>query len=170
MADDRAVGHSISLTHEFLALMLGARRASVTNALADFQKRQIVDAKRGTIAIKDRSALEEPPTAATASRKPNIAACSKQRLRAQPRDAEFRRAHPQPRRDTRGCRIAAPIASATSISIIKPAGTEAGYARSKFQPGTLTQIRHGNFRTIIAGPPGCRATGKLAGIAAKTQA
>jgi CRP-like cAMP-binding protein len=59
MADDRAEGRSISLTHEFLALMLGARRASVTNALGDLQKRQVVEAKRGTIAIKDRSALVE---------------------------------------------------------------------------------------------------------------
>jgi CRP-like cAMP-binding protein len=33
MADDRADGRNIALTREFLALMLGARRASVTNAL-----------------------------------------------------------------------------------------------------------------------------------------
>jgi CRP-like cAMP-binding protein len=59
MADDRADGRNINLTHEFLALMLGARRASVTNALAEFQKRQILGVKRGNIAIKDRGALED---------------------------------------------------------------------------------------------------------------
>ena len=59
MADDRADGRSINLTHEFLALMLGARRASVTNALAEFQKQQVLLVKRGTIAIKDRAALED---------------------------------------------------------------------------------------------------------------
>jgi hypothetical protein len=36
MADDRSEGHSINRTHEFLALMLGARWASVTNALRHF--------------------------------------------------------------------------------------------------------------------------------------
>jgi CRP-like cAMP-binding protein len=59
MADDRADGRSINLTHEALALMLGARRASVTNALAEFQKRDVLNVKRGVIAIKDRAALED---------------------------------------------------------------------------------------------------------------
>jgi CRP-like cAMP-binding protein len=59
MADDRAEGSTINLTHEFLALMLGARRAGVTNALSAFQKRGVLQMKRGVIAIKDRAALEE---------------------------------------------------------------------------------------------------------------
>jgi CRP-like cAMP-binding protein len=59
MADDRAEGSTINLTHEFLALMLGARRAGVTNALSLFQKRGILQMRRGVIAIKDRPALEE---------------------------------------------------------------------------------------------------------------
>jgi len=43
----------------FLALMLGARRASVTNALSDFEKRGILNVVRGCITIQKRSALEE---------------------------------------------------------------------------------------------------------------
>jgi CRP-like cAMP-binding protein len=59
MADDRADGGAIYLTHEFLALMLGARRASVTLALSDLQKRGVLHIVRGCIAIRNRSALEE---------------------------------------------------------------------------------------------------------------
>jgi CRP-like cAMP-binding protein len=59
MADDRAEGSTINLTHEFLALMLGARRAGVTTALSLLQKRGILQMRRGIITIKDRAALEE---------------------------------------------------------------------------------------------------------------
>ena len=59
MADDRADGGTIHLTHEFLALMLGARRASVTIALRDLQERRVLRAVRGPITIQDRPALEE---------------------------------------------------------------------------------------------------------------
>ena len=59
MAHDRAEGGLIHLTHEFLALMLGARRASVTLALSDLQKRKVLRAVRGRITIVDRPALEE---------------------------------------------------------------------------------------------------------------
>jgi len=59
MADDRAGGGTIHLTHEFLALMLGARRAGVTTALSELQKRGVIHTQRGVIVIKDRAALEE---------------------------------------------------------------------------------------------------------------
>jgi CRP-like cAMP-binding protein len=58
MADDRADGNAIHLTHEFLGIMLGARRPAVTNALNEFQKRGVVKTQRGTIALQDREALE----------------------------------------------------------------------------------------------------------------
>jgi len=59
MADDRTPGNTINLTHEFLAVMLGSRRAGVTAALNHFQKRGILKMQRGVITIVDRNALEE---------------------------------------------------------------------------------------------------------------
>ena len=59
MADDRAQGDIIHLTHESLALMLGARRAGVTNALSEFQRRGVLRVRRGAIAVLDRGGLEE---------------------------------------------------------------------------------------------------------------
>jgi CRP-like cAMP-binding protein len=59
MADDRADGGVITLTHEFLALMLGARRASVTLALSELQKRKVLRVVRRCITILNRPALEE---------------------------------------------------------------------------------------------------------------
>jgi CRP-like cAMP-binding protein len=59
MAVDRADDRTIHLTHDFLALMLGSRRAGVTTALSEFQKRGIVSLKRGSITIEKRGTLEE---------------------------------------------------------------------------------------------------------------
>jgi CRP-like cAMP-binding protein len=59
MADDRCEGSTIHLTHDFLAIMLGSRRAGVTAALNHFQKRQLLKMQRGVIIINDRAALEE---------------------------------------------------------------------------------------------------------------
>jgi CRP-like cAMP-binding protein len=59
MADDRAAGAPLHLTHEFLSLMLGARRAGVTLALQQFQKVGVIQTKRSTIIVNDRRALEE---------------------------------------------------------------------------------------------------------------
>jgi CRP-like cAMP-binding protein len=59
MAEDRANDSTIHLTHEFLALMLGSRRAGVTNALSALQKRGVLEVKRGRITIINRGALEE---------------------------------------------------------------------------------------------------------------
>lgn len=59
MADDRADGNPIHLTHDFLALMLGARRAGVTVALNELQKRGVLKTTRGVIVIERRGALQE---------------------------------------------------------------------------------------------------------------
>jgi len=59
MAADRADDNTITLTHEFLSVMLGARRPGITNALNAFEKRGVVAARRGVIEILDRHALEE---------------------------------------------------------------------------------------------------------------
>jgi len=58
MAHDRVDGDAIPLTHEFLAVMLGVRRAGVTTALNDLKARGSITAKRGLIVVQNRKALE----------------------------------------------------------------------------------------------------------------
>lgn len=55
---DRVPGDDIGLTHEFLSVMLGVRRPTVTLALGALQRAGIVEAGRGSIAVLDRQALE----------------------------------------------------------------------------------------------------------------
>jgi len=59
MAQDRIASDELLLTHEFLALMLGVRRAGVTVALQHFETRGLITTARGSIVIKDRDGLEE---------------------------------------------------------------------------------------------------------------
>lgn len=59
MVHDRAEDDTLTLTHEFLSIMLGVRRPGVTNALSLFEKRDIIRARRGAIQIINRSALED---------------------------------------------------------------------------------------------------------------
>jgi CRP-like cAMP-binding protein len=59
MASDRVDGEGVALTHEFLATMLGVNRPGVTVALREFERRGLIDGRRGAITILDRSALEK---------------------------------------------------------------------------------------------------------------
>ena len=58
MAHDRVMGDAMLITHEFLSVMLGVRRAGVTTALNDLESRECVLAKRGVIVVRNRKALE----------------------------------------------------------------------------------------------------------------
>ncbi|HXJ01175.1 MAG TPA: Crp/Fnr family transcriptional regulator [Micropepsaceae bacterium] len=58
MAHDRLDGDEIPLTHEFLALMLGVRRAGVTTTLHVLEARALISLERGRITMIDRSGLE----------------------------------------------------------------------------------------------------------------
>lgn len=58
MCDDRADG-VVRLTHEFLSIMLGVRRSSVTVALQTLEGAGLIRASRGQITITDRAKLEE---------------------------------------------------------------------------------------------------------------
>jgi CRP-like cAMP-binding protein len=51
MAHDRLPGDTLSLTHEFLALMLGVRRAGVTAALHGLEAKSLIRIERGAIVI-----------------------------------------------------------------------------------------------------------------------
>ena len=58
MSQDRLGGDQIRLTQEFLAHMLGMRRASVNVALGFLQKERLIAFIRGAVFIQDRSGLE----------------------------------------------------------------------------------------------------------------
>jgi DNA-binding FadR family transcriptional regulator len=47
------------MTHEFLALMLGVRRAGVTGALQQLEMKGMVETARGAVSVKDREGLQE---------------------------------------------------------------------------------------------------------------
>jgi CRP-like cAMP-binding protein len=57
MCDDRVAGGRVSITHEFLSVMLGVRRPGVTVALQLLEGRGLIRAQRGEILIRDRRGL-----------------------------------------------------------------------------------------------------------------
>jgi CRP-like cAMP-binding protein len=59
MAHDRTDGDTLSLTHEFLSIMLGVRRPGVTHAVNLLERVGLIHASRGTITVVDREGLEE---------------------------------------------------------------------------------------------------------------
>ena len=58
MSQDRVGGDVVGLTQEFLAHMLGTRRASVTVAAGVLQKAGLIGYTRGEVTIRDRAGLE----------------------------------------------------------------------------------------------------------------
>ena len=58
MAADRLDGEEVPLTHEFLSLMLGVRRAGVTVGLHYLEQRGLISLARKQIMITDRDGLK----------------------------------------------------------------------------------------------------------------
>ncbi len=88
---DRVRGNEFPLTHEFLGLMLGVRRASVTETAAALQERDLISYRRGMITVLSRAGLEK-------------ASCDCYRLIAR----EFDRLLPSPRKIVRRGKMAPP--------------------------------------------------------------
>jgi CRP-like cAMP-binding protein len=59
MAHDRLTTNAVPLTHEFLAVMLGVRRAGVTVAIHGFERRALVTTRRGQLTLVDRAGIEQ---------------------------------------------------------------------------------------------------------------
>lgn len=58
MCEDRANSKELELTHEFIAMMLGARRAGVTEAAGGLKGKGLIDYHRGHLNIINRKGLE----------------------------------------------------------------------------------------------------------------
>ncbi len=59
MARDRVDSDQLTMTHEFLSMMLGVRRSGVTVALQVLAQQEIILVHRGVVTILDRDGLEE---------------------------------------------------------------------------------------------------------------
>jgi CRP-like cAMP-binding protein len=59
MTQDRLGRNKVPMTHEFLSVMLGVRRAGVTEALHVLEGKHAIRAMRGEIAILDRKIIEK---------------------------------------------------------------------------------------------------------------
>ena len=59
LTHDRIEGDAFDLSHEFLAAMVGVRRASVTEAAGAFRKRGFIEYERARVRILDRDGLED---------------------------------------------------------------------------------------------------------------
>ena len=58
ISSDRLHSDTISMTHEFLASMLGVRRAGVTTTLGELDRSGLIDNGRGRVTVTDRDGLE----------------------------------------------------------------------------------------------------------------
>lgn len=58
MAHDRLGTDELTITHEFLSVMLGVRRPGVTVALSLLEKSGLISTDRGVISVLDRTGLK----------------------------------------------------------------------------------------------------------------
>jgi CRP-like cAMP-binding protein len=58
MAHDRVRTDQMPMTHEFLATMLGVRRAGVTTTAQELQRSGLISYRQGEMTIRDREGLE----------------------------------------------------------------------------------------------------------------
>jgi CRP-like cAMP-binding protein len=73
MTCDRVGTDDLRLTHEFLSIMLGVRRPTVTLVMGDLQNAGLVENRRGMIHIVDRRRLEATACECYAALRANFA-------------------------------------------------------------------------------------------------
>ncbi|WP_246691170.1 MULTISPECIES: helix-turn-helix domain-containing protein [unclassified Mesorhizobium] len=76
MTHDRMEHDDMSITHEFMSIMLGARRPGVTLAVQMLEGTGAIRATRGQITIRDRDKLEYLAGQSTALPRRSIPTCS----------------------------------------------------------------------------------------------
>jgi hypothetical protein len=59
MAHDRLENDELPITHEFLSVMLGVRRAGVTLALHQLESAGLISTARGCVTVLDRGGIEQ---------------------------------------------------------------------------------------------------------------
>jgi CRP-like cAMP-binding protein len=59
MTQDRAHSSELKLTHEFMGMMLGTRRAGISEAASKLQDDGVIRYRRGHVKVLDRRRLEE---------------------------------------------------------------------------------------------------------------
>lgn len=90
MCHDRMDGDELNLTHDFLSLMLGVRRAGVTTSLHVLEGIRFISASRGRIIIKERAALEDFAADAYGVPEAEYARLMRRRLSKKPHRASLR--------------------------------------------------------------------------------
>ena len=58
MTHDRSTGDDLPITHDYMAIMLGVRRPSVTQALHMLEGQKLIRSERGCVTMRDRAGLE----------------------------------------------------------------------------------------------------------------
>ncbi len=58
MAYDRVKSETMPMTHEFLAMMLGVRRAGVTTTAGELQRSGLIEYRQRSITIRDPEGLQ----------------------------------------------------------------------------------------------------------------
>ena len=59
MTNDRVQSERFLLTQEFLGMMLGVRRTSVTAAAGMLKRRKLIEYRRGQVTILNRTGIEK---------------------------------------------------------------------------------------------------------------
>ena len=59
LASDRMQSNALTVTHDLLAIIMGVRRAGITNALLQFEADGILKKTRGAVHLTNRPALEQ---------------------------------------------------------------------------------------------------------------